>query len=130
MGALKQVKIAKKGEVTIEVIVGFQKPAGIEVALYGKDRRKEKVLGSGVSLDPIPDKFQVAPSAQAASLDGKFVGNFVAISSFSPGPNEPMSVTTILRQNDVPVPGGTTTVMGNVVNGGGGVVIVYQVAVV
>jgi len=130
MGALRQVKIARKGEVTVEVIVGFQKPAGIEVALYGTDRRKEKVLGSGVSLDPIPDKFQVAPSAKAPTLDGKFVGVFVAISSFSPVESEPMSVTTILRQDDVPIPGGTTTVMGSVVNGGGGVVIVYQMAVV
>ena len=130
MGALKHVNIATKGEVTIEVIVGFQKPAGIEVALYGTDRRKEKVLGSGVSLDPIPDKFQVAPAAKASTLDGKFVGTFVAISSFSPVPSEPVSVTSVLRQDDVPVPGGTTTVMGAVVNGGGGVVIVYQLAVV
>ena len=120
------VRIASSGEVEVEVIVGYQKPAGIRVVLYGKDRRKERDIGEGVTLDVIPDLFQVATSAGSKSLKGKFVGVFVAVSSFAPQAQEPMAVVSILRQSGTPVPDGTVTVQGTIVNGGGGVVIVYE----
>jgi hypothetical protein len=129
--ALKQnVALTKNGgDVTVEVTVTFQQPAGIEVALYGTDRRKEKVLGEGVSLDLVPDIFEVAKSSRVGTLNGKFLGVFVAISSFTAGPSEPVAVVSTLRQGNLPLPSGLATATGSVVNGGAGVVIVYEMSV-
>jgi hypothetical protein len=130
MGLKQNVTLERNGgDLTVEVLVTFQQPAGIEVALYGKDRRKEKVVGDGVTLDLIPDIFEVAKSSKVGSLDGKFLGVFVAITSFSAGPSEPVTVVSTLRQGNVPLPSGTATASGSVMNGGGGVVIVYEMAV-
>jgi hypothetical protein len=128
MSTRRAVKIKDQGEVEVEVIIGFQQPAGIKVTLYGTDRRKEKDLGEGVSLDTIPDVFEVAKGADVKKLAGKFVGVFVAITSFNPVATEPASVFSILRQKKEPVPDGTVAVTTNVVNGGAGVVIVYELS--
>jgi hypothetical protein len=122
---IRSVTIADSGPVDVEVIVGYQKPAGIRVALYDTDRRKERDVGDGVTMDVLPDVFRVATGAAVARLTGKFLGVFVAVSSFAPDVQEPMAVVTILRQSGTPVANGTVTVQGTIVNGGGGVVIVY-----
>jgi hypothetical protein len=129
MAHKQDVLIELAGAVEVEVIVGYEKPAGIKVALYGADRRKEKDLGEGVSLDPIPDVFAVASGKDVAKLHKKFVGIFVAISSFAPAATEPVSVISVIRQSGAAVAGGTVVVSDVVTNGGGGVVIVYSIGV-
>jgi hypothetical protein len=121
---------ANGGDVVVEVVVTNQKPAAITVALYGADRRKEKDLGSALTLEPPdPDVFDIATSAKAASLNGKIIGVFVAIAAFDASVDQPVSVVATLRQDGQAIANGTVVDPAVVSQGGAGSIIGYVVTV-
>lgn len=118
------------GEVTVEVVVTNQKPAAITVALYGADRRKERVLGEALTLTPPdPDVFQVAPTNAVVTLNTKIVGVIVAISSHDGTASEPVNVISTLRQGGIAVLNGTIVAPRVVENGGAGAILGYDIRV-
>jgi hypothetical protein len=121
---------ASGGDVSVEVIVTHQKPASISVGIYGSNRKKEKDLGTALTLKPPdPDVFLVEKKGSIASLDGKMIGIFVAISSFTPAAEEAVSVISTLRQGGLPVQNATIDAQRVVKNGGAGAILIYQLNV-
>ena len=118
------------GEVSVEVIVTHQKPASISVALFGSNRKKEKDFGTAMTTElPNPDVFVIEAPGNITHLNGKKIGIFVAISSFTPAPEEAVSVISTLRQGGSPVSNGTIDAQRVVKNGGAGAILVYELKV-
>lgn len=119
------------GDVSLEVMVTHQKPASISVGLFGTNRKKEKDFGTALTLTPPdPDVFLIERQGNIAHLDNKMIGVFVAISSFTPSAEEPVSVIATLRQGGEPVQNGTIGAQRVVKNGGAGAILVYELKVI
>jgi hypothetical protein len=117
-------------DVTLEVTVGYEKPAAIDVALYGPDKKKEKDVGSafsGTASDP--QSFDIAPAGNIAPLQGRTLGVFVAISSFTPSDGETVTVSSQVRQGASAVANSMVLATSSVVNGGAGIIIAYSITV-
>jgi len=115
------------GDVTVEVVVTHQKPASISVGLFGADRKKVKDIGTALTLEPPdPDVCLIESAGGISQLNQKKIGIFVAITSFTPQPEEAVSVIATLRQGGVPVQNGTIDAQRIVKNGGAGAILVYD----
>jgi hypothetical protein len=121
---------AAGGDVTLDVIVTHQKPASISVGLFGSNRKKERDYGTALTLKPPdPDVFGIEQQGKIALLNGKLIGIFTAISSFTPAAEESVSVISTLRQGGIPLPNGTIHAERVVKNGGAGAILVYELTV-
>lgn len=117
------------GDVSVEVIVTNQKPASISVGLFGADRKREKDFGTALTLTPPdPDVFLIERQGSVGRLNGKMIGIFVAISSFTPAAEEAVSVIATLRQSGKPVSNGTIDAQRIVKNGGAGAILIYELS--
>jgi hypothetical protein len=118
-----------QGDVSVEVIVTHQKPASISVGLFGADRKREKDFGTALTLTPPdPDVFLIERQGSVGQLNGKMIGIFVAITSFTPAAEESVSVIATLRQGGNPVSNGTIDAQRIVKNGGAGAILIYELS--
>jgi len=130
MSETKAVTLARAGgDVSVEVIITHQKPGSISVGLFDENRRK--ILDCGTALaqaPPDPDVFPIGIT-NVPDLNGKKIGVFVAIGSFTPSAQETVLVISTLRQGGVAVADGTISLPSQVVNGGGSAILIYELTV-
>jgi len=101
----KLVRISKSGGVPeIEISFGHAQYAKYEIFLWDPNGQNPKLIGAGVNVDQIPDKFPVGTSA--AALDKCLISWEAIISAFDSSPGQLYSMTVTFTQDNKNAPDG------------------------
>jgi len=95
---------AAGGPVSVEIAFGFAQHGKYTIQLFDPAGATELARESGVSTDPIPDRFTLSPTAR--QLDRHLVQWSGAVDAFSPAPAQQFSVIFDVTQDGAGVPGG------------------------
>lgn|SRR5215510_15397999 len=101
----KLVRLASgAGAPEVELTVGQEQWGSYELYLWDPEGRNFEMLGAGLNVDQIPDRFVIPKSLSA--LNGFLLSWEVKIAAFSSGPGQLYAATINITQNGNPVSGG------------------------
>lgn len=103
--AEKLVRLSKgAGAPEIEIIIGQAQWGSYSIYLWDQNGLNPDVVGTGINVDQIPDKFTVQKAL--AALNGAIISWEVSIAAFSSSPGQLYAVTIRITQKGSVVPGG------------------------